>query len=107
MYNRWYDNYPELKSLLQLLEKVDAKYLDVIAQDFLQIILDKYSGRCDDVIRQISENAPPGYSRWYDENYDLHTCIEFLKTLDDNEKDDLVKSFIMSLVSYITNVDDE
>ena len=107
MYNRWYDSYPELKSLLQLLEKVDSQYLDVIAQDFLQIILDKYSDRFDDAIRQMSENAPPRYLRWYDENYDLHTCIEFITTLNDNEKEDLIKSFIMSLVSFITNVDDE
>lgn len=107
MYNRWYDKYPDLKSLLILLETVDKQHLELIAHDFLQIILEKYSAKFDDVIQQMSENPPPRYNRWYDENYELHTCIEFIKTLDDSEKAVLVNSFIMSLLSFITNVDDE
>ena len=107
MYNRWYDKYPQLKELLSLLEKVPPTYADVIAQDFLQIITDKYKDKFDDVIRELSQNAPPRYNRWYDNNYDLHTCIEFIKTLNDDEKPELINSFIMSLLSFITNVDDE
>ena len=107
MYNRWYDQYSELKSLLELLENVDKQYINLIAQDFLQIILEKYADKFDAAIKKMSDNAPPRYNRWYDENYDLHTCIEFIKTLDDNEKKELVNSFIMSLLSFITNVDDE
>lgn len=34
MYNRWYDKYPDLKSLLTLLETVDKYYIELIAQDF-------------------------------------------------------------------------
>ena len=107
MYNRWYDKYPDLKQLLSLLEAVDDNYSNIIAQDFLQIILAKYQNQFDDVIKTLSDNAPPRYSRWYDKNYDLHTCIEFIKTLDDNEKKVLINDLIMSLYSYITNVDDE
>lgn len=107
MYNRWYDKYSDLKSLIILLETVDKKYLELIAHDFLQIILEKYKNKFDDIIRQMSDNPPPRYNRWYDENYELHTCIEFIKTLDDDKKAELVNSFIMSLLSFITNVDDE
>ena len=107
MYNRWYDKYPNLKSLLILLETVDKQYLEIIAHDFLQIILEKYQGKFDEVIKQLSDNAPPRYSRWYDENYELHTCIEFIKTLEDDEKNHLINDFIVSLMSFITNVDDE
>ena len=107
MYNRWYDKYPDLKSLLILLETVDKQYLEIIAHDFLQIILEKYSGRFDEVMQKMSENPPPRYNRWYDENYELHTCIEFIKTLEDEEKIVLINSFIVSLMSFITNVDDE
>lgn len=107
MYNRWYDKYPNLKSLLILLETVDKQYLEIIAHDFLQIILEKYQGKFDEVIKQLSDNAPPRYSRWYDENYELHTCIEFIKTLEDDEKNHLINAFIVSLMSFITNVDDE
>ena len=107
MYTRWYDKYPELQQLLQLLEKVDEYYIDIIAQDFLQIIMEKYGSQFDDVIKRLSENPPPGYNRWYDKNYDLHTCIEFIKTLEDEERKELVNSFIIALLSFITNVDDE
>jgi hypothetical protein len=107
MYNRWYDKYPDLKQLLSLLEAVDENYANIISQDFLQIIVAKYRNQFDEVIKKLSDNAPPRYSRWYDKNYDLHTCIEFIKTLDDNEKTALINDLIMSLYSYITNVDDE
>ena len=108
MYNRWYDKYPNLKSLLILLETVDKQHLEIIAHDFLQIILEKYSNKFDEVIQQMSENPPPRYSRWYDENYELHTCIQFIKSLEnDEERIELINSFIMSLLTFITNVDDE
>ena len=107
MYNRWYDNYPELKSLLMLLEKVDKEQIELIAEDFLQIILAKYNNQFDEAIQNMQNNAPPRYSRWYDENYNLHTCIEFLKTLDENERKEIINSYLMSLLSFVTNVDDE
>ena len=107
MYNRWYDKYPDLKQLLNLLETVNEKHADIIAQDFLQIVTDKYKDKFDVLIKQISDNAPPSYCRWYDKNYDLHTCIELIKILDDNEKKELINNYIMSLLSFITNVDDE
>lgn len=104
-YNRWYDKYPELKSLLSLLEQVNKENIDLIAQDFLQIIMDKYGSVLDEKIEHLKKNAPPKYSRWYDKNYNLHTCIEFVRTLEDNERQILINSFIMSLMSFITNVD--
>ena len=107
MYNRWYDKYPDLKQLLMLLETLDEYNIEIISQDFLQIILSKYQAEFDFAIEHMNNNPPPRYSRWYDRNYNLHTCIEFIKTLEDNEKAELINSFIMSLLSFITNVDDE
>ena len=107
MYNRWYDKYPDLKQLLLLLETVDEYTIDLISQDFLQIILARYKDEFDISIKNMNDNPPPRYNRWYDNNYNLHTCIEFIKTLEDNEKAELINAFIMSLLSFITNVDDE
>ena len=107
MYNRWYDKYQNLKQLLTLLESVDKQNTDLIAQDFIQIIVAQYKDKFDEVIKQLNDNPPPRYSRWYDKNYDLHTCIEFIKTLDDDEKNQLINTLIVSLYSYITNVDYE
>ncbi len=106
-YNRWYDKYPNLKKLLILLESVDDYNIEIIAQDFLQIIMSKYQEKFDIFIQNMSHNVLPGYNRWYDKNYNLHTCIEFLKVLDDVEKEDLINSFILSIMSFITNVDNE
>ena len=107
MFNRWYDKYPNLKSLLILLEKVDKSHIDIIAQDFLQIIMERYFDEFDEVIQRLQKNPPPRYSRWYDDNYNLHTCIEFIKTLNNNEREFLINEFIMSVMSFITNVDNE
>lgn len=103
MYNRWYDKYPELKYLLSLLETVDEYHIELIAQDFLQIILNKYGQSFDEFIKKISDNAPENYKRWYDKNYNIHTCIEFIKIIDDNEKEELINSFIISLLSIMAN----
>lgn len=107
MYNRWYDKYSELKMLLTLLEKVNEYDMELIAQDFLQIILDKYKYEFDNKMQSINQNQPLKYNRWYDNNYTLQTCIEFLKTLSDNEKQELINSFIMSVMSFINNVDEK
>lgn len=104
-YNRWYDEYPELKSLLSLLSQVNKENIDLISQDFLQIIMDRYGNIFDEKIEHLNRNAPPKYSRWYDENYNLHTCVEFIKILDEDERKNLINAFIMSLMSFITNVD--
>lgn len=108
MYKRWYDKYPDLKSLMLLLETVNEEHIEVIAQDFLQIISERYSSKFDEIIQDFADNPLPRYNRWYDRNYNLHTCIEFIKALeDDKEKEDLINAFIMSLLSFITNVDHE
>lgn len=104
-YKRWYDKYPHLKAIMLLLENVDEKNLDIIAQDFLQIIIDRYNKQFDEIIKILDENAPPRYSRWYDKNYNLHTSIEFIKTLDEQERETLINSYLVSLLSFIENVD--
>ena len=104
-YKRWYDKYPELNSLLSLLEGIDKSLIEVISQDFLQIIMNKYQDKFDIAIKDLATRAPKKYNRWYDVDYNLHTCIEFLKTLDEHEKKDLINSFINSIMSFVTNVD--
>ena len=107
MYKRWYDQYSELKSLLVLLEKIDDYSIEMIAQDFIQILTSRYKNDFDSKIQTLCENSPKEYKRWYDENYNLHTCIEFIKTLSDDEKKEIISAFIISLMSFIDNVDEK
>ena len=105
---RWYDKYPDLKSLLQLLSNFDDHTIELIAQDFIQIITGKYKNQFDRVIDYLSKNPPPDYKRWYDKSYNLHTCIEFIKTIDnDEERDELISSFIMAVLSFAGNTDND
>jgi len=102
-FSRWYDKYSNLTNLLNLLQKVDDYNIELIAQDFLQIIMEKHKDKFDETIQKMSSNPVPRFNRWYDKNYNLHTCIEFIKTIDDDQKEELINAFIMSLVSFITN----
>ena len=105
---RWYDKYPDLKLLLQLLSNVDDYTIELIAQDFMQIIMTKYKDKFDNIIENLSNNAPPGYKRWYDRNYNLHTCIEFIKTLEtDKEREEIINSFITALLSFSVSADND
>ena len=105
-YARWYDKYPDLKSLLHLLENVDEYNLELIAQDFIQIIIAKYKDEFDNLLKDMSKNAPPKYKRWYDQNYNLHTCIEFIKTLkSEEEKKELINSFVIAVLSFSSSAD--
>ena len=103
---RWYDKYPDLKSLLDLMENMDDYLAELIAQDFLQIIIDRYKDKFDSVIKNLSDNAPPRYKRWYDKNYTLHTCVEFIRTIEDElEKKELINTLILALLSFQENAD--
>ena len=51
MYKRWYDKYPDLKSLMLLLETVDEEHIEIISQDFLQLMAEKYGNKFDEVIQ--------------------------------------------------------
>ena len=106
-YKRWYDDYNDLKSLLDLLEKLTPNQVEAISEDFLQIIMNRNKSRLDEVIKTLSDNAPPRYSRWYDKNYNLHTWIEFIRISNDNERKEIINSFIMSLLNYVASVDNE
>lgn len=104
-FKRWYDKYSDLQSLLKLLETVNEQNLEVIAEDFIQVLMSRYGSKFDDVIKTLNENAPPRYGRWYDDDYNLHTCIEFIKILEEDEKKELIDMFIMSVLSFVTNND--
>jgi len=100
-YSRWYDKYSDLKSLMKLLEQLDEYSLELVSQDFIQIITGKYKNEFDKVIKNLSDNAPPDYKRWYDRNYNLHTCIEFIKTIhNEEEKIEIINSFITAILSF-------
>lgn len=106
-YSRWYDKDERLKEFLTSLQELDEYSLYLVAKEFLQIIVSKYSGSNDKSINSLSSKSAGKYNRWYDWNYDLHTCVEFLKDLDENARHELVKEFKEVCIEHLTNYHQE
>lgn len=103
-YLRWYDKDPCLKNFIASLEALDEQTIDLLAQDFIQIIMDSGYINIDDTIDLLSKTAPKSYNRWYDKDYNLHSCIEFLRTLPQEKRAELVEKLKESCFNLITAI---
>ena len=101
-FKRWYDKDARLKEFLTSLEDLDEYSLYLVAKEFLQIIVNKYYGHNDDSINAMNTKSVGKYNRWYDWNYDLHTCIEYLKDLDDADRHQLIQTFKETCIEVLT-----
>lgn len=101
---RWYDKDPVLSEFMSLLECLDAETVNLLAQDFIQIIMDSPFLNKDSSIDFLNKNQPPKYGRWYDKNYNLHTCVEILKSLAPDEKEKIIETFKESFFQLVTDV---
>ncbi len=103
-YLRWYDKDPLLKEFMTLLETLDPESVELLAQDFIQIIMDSGLINIDSTIDLLNKNSPNRYNRWYDKNYHLHTCIELLKNLEETQKQQLLEKLREACFEFITNM---
>lgn len=103
-YLRWYDKDSSLKEFMNLLESLDSKSIDLLAQDFIQIIMNSGFINSDKIIDMLNKNSSGKYNRWYDRDYNLHTCVELLKSLPNDKKEILLENFKESCFEFITNV---
>ncbi|MDD3237177.1 MAG: hypothetical protein PHV37_03690 [Candidatus Gastranaerophilales bacterium] len=86
-YLRWYDKDPVLKEFMNILEALPKDTVNMVAQDFIQIIMESGLIDADYTISMLDKTSPRQYNRWYDKDYNLHTCIELLKNLDEQKKE--------------------
>ena len=103
-YLRWYDKDPLLKSFIATLESLDEQTIDLLAQDFIQVIMDSGYINVDETIGLLAKTAPKSYNRWYDKNYNLHSCIEFIRTLPEERREELINKFKESCFNLITAI---
>jgi len=75
------------------IEQLDEYSLYLVAKEFLQLIVGKHQGSNDAAINSMDSKTVGKYNRWYDWNYDLHTCVEYLKDLDEQDRHELIKEF--------------
>lgn len=91
---RWYDKNPELNNLISYLEEQNDDVRNAFAQHLLQILIYEFNFKLDEQISQMSKPCDYTYNRWYDDNVELFTILEFIKTLSYDEQNYLVDSVV-------------
>ncbi len=102
-FKRWYDKDPMLKEFMSSIQDFDEYSLYLVSKEFLQLIINKHLGKNDSSINSLNNKSGGRYNRWYDWNYDLHTCIEYLKDLDEDERHQLIQEFKDVCIQYLTD----
>ena len=103
-YLRWYDKDPVIKEFMSALERLDEETINLLAQDFIQTMMEDEYINTDGAIKSLIQNIPPGYNRWYDENYDLHSCLEVLKSLPPEQQRRIIEKFRESMYQLIATL---
>ncbi|MGN0197780.1 MAG: hypothetical protein ACI4B8_07280 [Candidatus Gastranaerophilaceae bacterium] len=103
-YLRWYDKDPVIKEFMSALERLDQETVSLLAQDFIQIMMEDAEINADGAVKSLIQNVPPGYNRWYDKNYDLHSCLEVLKSLTPDHQKKVIEKFREAMYQLITTM---
>lgn len=101
-YVRWYDKDPDLSRLMAFLESLNEQVREEIAQDLIQIILSELETNKDGEISQLADNKITEYKRWYDKNLSLHSAIEIIKNLGDEQRKEIISLIMESIVQILT-----
>ena len=94
LYKRWYDKNPKLSELVSYLEEQNAEIQDAFSQHLLQILMYEFNFNLDKEISKLAQPCDYSYNRWYDDNIELFTILQFIKTLTDEEQSYLVDSVV-------------
>ena len=96
-YKRWYDKNEILKQIMEMLEKADPEMRNDIADDIIQLIIDKQYN-VDNFIQVINHQIPSKRTRWYDEDETMYSVVEMLKNVGENEKNELYKEILTTIL---------
>lgn len=95
---RWYDKNPGLKEVFEFIESLDEPVQKKIANDIIQILLEDFSLDLDKKINNISKNYTYKCKRWYDNNIDLFTSFDIIKSLPEELQNEIVKKIVESIL---------
>lgn len=101
-YVRWYDKDPDLSRLMSFLESLDEQIREEIAYDLIQIILSELETNRDGQISMLADNKITEYKRWYDKNLSLHSAIEIIKNLNEEQRREIISLIMESIVQILT-----
>ena len=96
---RWSDKNEALKQIMEILESSDPETQNDIANDIIQLIVNKQYD-IDNFIQVINHESPSSRNRWYDEDETMHSAVEMLKNIDENEKKELFKEILTTILNF-------
>lgn len=99
VFKRWYDHNPILKQIMEILEHANPDIQEDIVSDIIQIIISKQYDT-DNFIQSIDNQIPLQRKRWYDEDETLHSAVEMLKNIDENDKKELLSEILSIIIRY-------
>lgn len=95
---RWYDKNPDLKEVFEFMEGLDSSIQKKIAQDILQSLMSDFELNLDEKINTITKNYNYNCNRWYDNNIDLFTSFEIIKSLSPQLQQQVIEKIITSIL---------
>ena len=95
---RWYDKNPDLKEVFEFIQELDSDVQKEIAKDILQILMNDFNLNLDEQINDIGKNYNYDCKRWYDENIDLFTSFEIIKTFSIETQAKIINKIITAIL---------
>lgn len=95
---RWYDKNPDLKELFEFIRGLDKNYQGKIATEILQILLCDFNLDLDEKINTIAREYKYDCKRWYDENMDLFTSFEIIKSLSEGLQNEIINRIVKTIL---------
>lgn len=100
---RWYDKNPDLKDVFEFIEGLDSSVRAKVAQDILQSLMSDFGLDLDEQINTISKNYNFECNRWYDNNIDLFTSFEIIKSFSPELQQKIIEKIVTSILFiYLT-----
>lgn len=90
---RWYEQEEHLKAFMSLLEDLDSEKQCEIAVEIILRASEFSDREYDKIASEVGEYDPSEYKRWYDKNPNIHSAIEALKDLSQEDREAIINEF--------------
>ena len=105
-HKRWYDTDPQLKMVLNFLEVAPDDLRSDVAMDIIQIVLHEEFTSTDEFINFARDNYIGSSQRWYDIDDLIHTAVEMIKLLNDQERAVVLSEAAQTIMYFSANKKD-
>lgn len=103
---RWYDRDPQLKTILAFLEKAPDEMRTDVAMEMIQFIIEENFTTSEELIQFAKTNYVGRGQRWYDVDDLVHTAVEMIKLLTDDERRIVLSEVAQSILYFSANQKD-